>query len=248
ALAVQQAGGVRMTQTGLSLGTPQYMSPEQAMGEKNIDARSDIYALGAVTYEMLVGEPPFTGPSVQAIVARLVTEEPRSITVQRKAVPPDVEAAVLNALEKLPADRFANAAQFVDALEGHGPAIGTHASTRTGAPPATRSTSTTVWRRRFQIATGIALSALILAGWAWFHARGAGEQPVERRYVALGDAAQVVFSQAVGSPFALSPDGSVLAFVGDTLDRIWIKHREMLDPTPIAGTEHASDPVFSPDG
>ncbi|HET9776099.1 MAG TPA: serine/threonine-protein kinase, partial [Gemmatimonadaceae bacterium] len=118
ALAVQQAGGQRMTQTGLSLGTPQYMSPEQAMGEKTIDARSDIYALGAVTYEMLVGEPPFTGPSVQAVIARLVTEEPRSITLQRKAVPPDVEAAVLHALEKLPADRFANATQFADALVG----------------------------------------------------------------------------------------------------------------------------------
>src|SRR5688500_20307492 len=107
ALAVQQAGGSRLTQTGLSLGTPQYMSPEQAMGERTIDARSDLYALGAVTYEMLVGEPPFTGPSVQAIVARLVTEEPRPIGIQRKAVPGHVEGAVLRALEKLPADRFA---------------------------------------------------------------------------------------------------------------------------------------------
>ncbi|MDB4892287.1 MAG: protein kinase, partial [Gemmatimonadetes bacterium] len=74
ALAVQQAGGQRMTQTGLSLGTPQYMSPEQAMGERTIDARADIYALGAVTYEMLAGEPPFTGSSVQAIVAKVMTE------------------------------------------------------------------------------------------------------------------------------------------------------------------------------
>src|SRR5205085_9017945 len=78
ALAVQQAGGARMTQTGLSLGTPQYMAPEQAMGERTIDARSDVYALGAVTYEMLAGEPPFTGPTVQAIVARLMSEEPRA--------------------------------------------------------------------------------------------------------------------------------------------------------------------------
>ncbi|MEO7522361.1 MAG: serine/threonine-protein kinase, partial [Gemmatimonas sp.] len=76
ALAVQSAGGQRMTQSGLSLGTPQYMSPEQAMGEREITARSDIYALGAVTYEMLTGEPPFSGSSAQAIVARALTEEP----------------------------------------------------------------------------------------------------------------------------------------------------------------------------
>jgi serine/threonine-protein kinase len=116
ALAVQQAGGQRMTQTGLSLGTPQYMSPEQAMGERTVDARSDIYALGAVTYEMLVGEPPFSGPTVQAVVARLMAEEPRPISVYRKAVPDGVEAAVLRALEKLPADRFASAGAFSVAL------------------------------------------------------------------------------------------------------------------------------------
>src|SRR5687767_14682081 len=118
ALAVQRAGGARMTQTGLSLGTPQYMSPEQAMGERSIDARSDIYALAAVTYEMLTGEPPVTGPGVQAIVARLVTEEPRGIVVQRKAVPEHVESAVLCALQKLPADRFATAPEFSAALTG----------------------------------------------------------------------------------------------------------------------------------
>jgi eukaryotic-like serine/threonine-protein kinase len=116
ALAVQQAGGQRMTQTGLSLGTPQYMSPEQAMGERTIDARSDVYALGAVTYEMLVGEAPFTGPSVQAIVARVLTEEPRRLTVQRKAVPDGADYAVLRALEKLPADRFESAKAFAEAL------------------------------------------------------------------------------------------------------------------------------------
>src|SRR5215212_9160326 len=109
ALAVQTAGGARMTQTGLSLGTPQYMSPEQAMGERTIDARSDVYALGAVTYEMLVGEAPFTGPTVQAILARVMTEEPRPLVAQRKAIPDHVEEAVLRALEKLPADRWTSA-------------------------------------------------------------------------------------------------------------------------------------------
>ncbi len=116
ALAVTQAGGARMTQTGLSLGTPSYMSPEQAMGERTITARSDIYSLGAVTYEMLSGEPPFTGPTVQAIVARVMTEEPRSLTTARRNVPPHVAAAVSHALEKIPADRFASAHDFGEAL------------------------------------------------------------------------------------------------------------------------------------
>jgi serine/threonine-protein kinase len=116
ALAVQQAGGSRMTQTGISLGTPQYMSPEQAMGEKGIDARADIYALGAVTYEMLTGEPPFSGPTSQAIIAKIMTEEPRPPSLLRKTVPPHVNDAVLTALEKVPADRFPSASELVRAL------------------------------------------------------------------------------------------------------------------------------------
>src|SRR5687767_7454927 len=116
ALAASKAGGNRMTETGMSLGTPHYMSPEQAMGEREITARSDVYAVGAVLYEMLTGDPPFTGSTAQAIVARVVTESPRPLHPQRHTIPPHVEAAVLTALEKLPADRFATAAQFAEAL------------------------------------------------------------------------------------------------------------------------------------
>ncbi|MBL0170358.1 MAG: protein kinase [Gemmatimonadaceae bacterium] len=116
ALAVQQAGGQRMTQTGLSLGTPQYMSPEQAMGERAIDARSDIYSLAAVTYEMLTGDPPFTGSSVQAVVAKVMNANAERPSLTRKAVTPALEAAVLRGLEKLPADRFGTAAEFATAL------------------------------------------------------------------------------------------------------------------------------------
>src|SRR5687767_14070820 len=116
ALAVQSAGGQRMTQTGLSLGTPQYMSPEQAMGEKTVDARTDVYALGAVTYEMLTGEPPFTGTTVQSIVAKVLSERPMAPTAVRDTIPPGVEQAVLTALAKLPADRFATAGAFATAL------------------------------------------------------------------------------------------------------------------------------------
>ena len=116
ALAVSQAGGTRMTETGMSLGTPHYMSPEQAMGEREITARSDVYALGCVTYEMLTGDPPFTGSTAQAIVAKVMTDEPMPPRRPRKTVPESVEAAVLTALEKLPADRFPSAAAFAEAL------------------------------------------------------------------------------------------------------------------------------------
>ncbi|HUF51126.1 MAG TPA: serine/threonine-protein kinase, partial [Longimicrobiales bacterium] len=177
ALAVQQAGGQRMTQTGLSLGTRHYMSPEQAVGERGVDARSDIYALGAVTYEMLVGEAPFTGPTVQAIVARLMSEDPRPIAVQRKAVPERVEAAVFRALEKLPADRFATAREFAAALEEDGRAAprrvhGSVASQRRGMPgPA----GLHVWRAASGLLAVAAIAAVGLAFRANAAARAAAE-------------------------------------------------------------------------
>ncbi|MDQ3243958.1 MAG: serine/threonine protein kinase, partial [Gemmatimonadota bacterium] len=120
ALAVKNAGGNRITQTGLSLGTPQYMSPEQATGDRVIDGRADIYSLGAVAYEMLTGEPPHTGSTSQAIIARMLTEKPRPMRVTRNAIPEHIEFAVQHALEKLPADRFSTAHQFAEALQGTG--------------------------------------------------------------------------------------------------------------------------------
>ena len=116
ALAVTKAGGNRLTQTGLSLGTPHYLSPEQATGDREIDGRSDVYALATTLYEMLVGEPPFTGPSSQAVIAKLLTEPPPAVTAARHATPPHVAAALHRAMQKLPADRFASAADFRSAL------------------------------------------------------------------------------------------------------------------------------------
>src|SRR5687768_2757248 len=105
ALAVSAAAGGRMTETGLSLGTPHYMSPEQATAEKDITARSDIYSLASVLYEMLAGSPPHTGSSAHQIIMKIITESPQPVTAVRRSVPPNVAAAIATALEKLPADR-----------------------------------------------------------------------------------------------------------------------------------------------
>ncbi len=116
ALAVSAAAGGRMTETGLSLGTPHYMSPEQATAEKEITARSDIYSIGSVLYEMLAGQPPHLGGSAQQIVMKIIADVPRPLPELRKSVPPNVAAAVATSLEKIPADRFATSAEFSRAL------------------------------------------------------------------------------------------------------------------------------------
>ena len=116
ALSSFSADDSRLTSEGCSLGTPRYMSPEQALGERTIDGRTDIYSLGCVLYEMLTGEPPFVGANFQCIVGRLITDRPPGVRLVRESVTPSVEWAILKALEKLPADRFATASDFSSAL------------------------------------------------------------------------------------------------------------------------------------
>src|SRR4029453_14982716 len=116
ALAVSAAAGGRMTETGLSLGTPHYMSPEQATADKNITARSDVYSLACVLYEMLTGQPPHLGGSAQQIIMKVIPEAGPPVTQYRRSVPPNVAAAVARALEKLAADRFESAKAFSEAL------------------------------------------------------------------------------------------------------------------------------------
>jgi tetratricopeptide (TPR) repeat protein len=133
ARAVSAAGGDRLTQTGVAIGTPLYMSPEQAAGTQDLDGRSDLYSLACVLFEMLAGEPPFTG-APESMLAKHLTAEPPNITTLRPAVPTEVSAALTRALAKTPADRFNPVAQFADALEPRGPAVG--AAIPTAAGPA----------------------------------------------------------------------------------------------------------------
>ncbi|HEV2290219.1 MAG TPA: serine/threonine-protein kinase, partial [Gemmatimonadales bacterium] len=129
ARAISAAGGDRVTETGVSVGTPAYMSPEQALADPQVDGRADIYALGCVLYEMLAGEPPFTGPTAQAVIARHSLDPVPPLTTVRPGVPAELDAAMRRALAKVPADRYPTAADFRAALSGARPAAGPRAST-----------------------------------------------------------------------------------------------------------------------
>ncbi len=242
ALAVSTASGTRMTETGMSLGTPHYMSPEQAMGEREITARSDVYALGAVLYEMLLGEPPFTGPTAQAIVAKVVTEEPRPLLPRRGTIPPHVEATVLTALQKLPADRFADAAQFAGALSN--PAFGEGSrATRVTSYPKLRAFRT--GRGMLVAAAAGALAGLVLGAslMTWWRRPSRSSGPVTRVTVAFPSEQAIEFDV----PFALSRDGSRLAYHGIG-GRGWFRELNRLDATRVPEIDGACCPFFSPDG
>ena len=245
ALAVSSAGGSRMTETGMSLGTPHYMSPEQAMGEREISARSDVYALGAMTYEMLIGDPPFTGSTAQAIIAKVMTSEPVGLITQRKSVPPAVEDAVLTALEKLPADRFASAAEFAAGLGGRISGTG-----RTGTRQAGKAAVSHGATRRSMV-TGFLLGAMItLTGaalYSWM--RSAPAQPPLLLSVALAQGEGIAPVDG-GTRIALSPDGTMLAYVGpgEVGGRVWLRRLNQLHATPIQGSDGGHSPFFSPDG
>ncbi len=227
ALAVQQAGTQRLTQTGLSLGTPQYMSPEQAMGEKTLDARSDIYALGAVTYEMLTGDPPFTGSTVQAVVAKVISADPDRPSLARKTIPHGVEQAVLTAIAKLPADRFASAASFADAVTA-GMAI-------TERPVPTLPVRAMNGRRTLvslgaTLAVGLGLGAFL---WQQIGARTSHTAPGP-----VNERTQITFDGRSGWP-AITDDGAGLAFV-----RVACEKRDHF-PLRLLGVD-GEDPVRCP--
>ena len=252
ALAASKGGGSRMTETGMSLGTPHYMSPEQAMGERDITARSDVYALGAMTYEMLVGDPPFTGSTAQAIVAKVMTERPRPLYPQRDTIPAAVEETVLRALEKLPADRFATAAQFAEAL--HAPSDTGRTRISTAARAGGRA-GRSGWRDRLRDPVVLGLAALAaasaaFAGWAWW--RGSDPAaPAEVVRFAI-PAPPSGSTNALGyNIMAVAPDNRTLAYVSqgeDRRQRLTVRTLDDVVGRPLPGTEDAAYPVFSPDG
>ncbi len=246
ALAVQQAGGARMTQTGLSLGTPQYMEPEQAMGERTLDARADIYALAAVMYEMLIGDPPFTGSTVQSIVAKVMMEKPARIIPQREHVPPNVEAAIMRALEKLPADRWANVKAFVAALRD--PNIGADAdSVRTTDARAVGSSKRLPARLVAVGAVGLVAGLAIGLVASMLSGKRAAVDPAIVTSIMPPAGGNFGEQQAL----ALSPDGRKLAFVfaaADGSHNLWVRDVGKLEATPIAGTSGADVPFWSYDG
>jgi Tol biopolymer transport system component len=248
ALALSAAAGGRMTETGLSLGTPHYMSPEQATAEKEITARSDVYSLGSVLYEMLTGNPPHTGASAQQIIMKIVTEEAQPVTTVRKSVPPNVAAAVARSIHKLPADRFDSAKAFAEALmnPNYSPAAtGLAAAEGQRAPLAT----TARWKLAGLAAGLVAVGAVL--GLVLGPPKPA-EPEVVRFTMATGRGSRLATERAEDVPFALSPDGRRIVYVGQDSTsrgtRLYLRPIDQLAPVPIQGTEDAVAPFFSPDG
>ena len=241
ALARSHASDARITKSGVSLGTPHYMSPEQASGTHNLDARTDVYALGVVLYEMLTGRPPFIGVTAQEVFRRALTEDAESTRVARKTVPPHVDDAVLRALEKLPADRWQTAAAFSDAI--------------------TRESSgdwvTGTWRplrRRWRASVSLALLGLlaVVAGWMTLPVGKSVERPVVRFGVELAPGIEPTFTPMV----RLSADGGELVFTAMVGRREEVVRRPLdrMAMSVIAGAGQGdqgtgnSRPFVSPDG
>jgi len=236
ALAVGAAGGDRLTETGLSLGTPHYMSPEQATGDQTVSPATDTYALGCVLYETLVGEPPYTGSTAQAILGRIIMGEPVSATKTRSSVPANVDAAIRKALEKLPADRFTVPHDFAKALADpgfrHGGLVGAGAAV--GAGHWNRLSLT--FASLFVLAAGVA---------AWSLLRPGPPAPLARFSSPFEE------GQLPNGGMEFSAGGSALVYRGPGASgqrtQLWIRQWADFDATPIPGTGGASTFALSPD-
>ncbi|MDT8341048.1 MAG: protein kinase [Longimicrobiales bacterium] len=246
ALAISAAGGGRLTETGMSVGTPHYMSPEQASADRDVDPRSDTYALACVLYEMLAGDPPHTGPSAQAVLMRILTETPRPVTDVRRSVPAHVRDALAKSLEKLPADRFPDARSFVEALADPGfsyePTLSVAAPRASRRVPAPAGRRTLPWLLPVVAGAGMALGAVLFRGGAPVDSAGV---PTTRLSLDIGE-----LTLEFPNLIHVSPDGNQFAFVGDRgfLDGIFTRSASDDVFLHMAGTEAAVAMAFSPDG
>ncbi len=244
ALAVTAAGGGRLTETGLSMGTPYYMSPEQASADRDPSPASDVYSLACVLYETLTGEPPYPGASAQAVLAKILTEDAPAPTKARASIPPNVDAAIRKALEKLPADRFKAANVFGKALADPG---FRHADEATTGGLLPQRLTTPTWPRTAWLALGVA-AGVIVALAVRSPSDPAAAAPV---YLSLDTPTDVglTHNERFGT-LALSPDGRWLAYVGAADgQRIYLDDLEDPDPAqPVPGAAGGVSPFFSPDG
>ncbi|MBI3982031.1 MAG: serine/threonine-protein kinase [Gemmatimonadetes bacterium] len=252
ARAITAAGAERLTETGLSLGTPQYMSPEQATAERELDGRSDIYSLGCVLYEMLAGEPPHTGPTTQSVIAKVLTDRPRQVSTLRETVPPSLEAAVHKALAKLPADRFQTAQQLAEALTR--PGISAAVAGEPAAATPGREKGAVGWIRHNRlVATLSVVTVLSVSAAVWLWLRPA---PVPQASVVRFTFTPPIGSQlgraGPGNIVAVSPDGDRLVYVGrgttSAASHLYLRAMDRLDITPIPSPDEPAGPTFSPDG
>jgi len=242
ALALSTVAGDRLTQAGAPLGTPAYMSPEQAAGDRALDARSDVYSLACVLYEMIAGDPPHTGGSVQTVMRKVISEPALSIRVLRPAVPEHVDVALQRALSKLPADRFASAREFAAALAA--PSTGPHPAS-VHAPGRTSVHSPR--RMRDPLVLGLAAVAVAgcaVAAWVWSHARDPGAERTTRFVVGALTTAPVA-----GTP-TVTPDGRHLVYAGapQTGRQLFVRGFDQLDARALPGVESAVSVFLSPDG
>ena len=252
ALAVSAAAGGRMTETGLSLGTPHYMSPEQATADKEITGRSDVYSLATVLYEMLAGNPPHVGSSAQQIIMKIIAESAPPVTQWRKAVPPNVASAVAKALEKLPADRFETAKEFSDALGNPAYRMSSTTEAATVAAPTRRTRDP-----GFLALAGLTLVALLVTGATVLSNRRVIEPPATatRVLLTLTDGMQysTVGTNRQARHLAISPDGQQVIYMsGDATRRsarpLFRRRLNEFESTPIAGTEAGFGARLSRDG
>ena len=244
ALAVSAAAGGRMTETGLSLGTPHYMSPEQATADKEITGRSDVYSLATVLYEMLAGNPPHVGSSAQQIIMKIIAESAPPVTQWRKAVPPNVDDALAKALEKLPADRFATAKDFADALANRG-----FTATEVAARRAPNVLATP--RRRIALVAAIAAVGVIAFLVGRFAAASSAHEDARATFSTLEPGTDEAWTlNGTFEGFAISPDGRNVALTVRSRDAhdIIIRSLDSLGVKRLANTRGAMAPFWSPEG